>query len=86
LIPVPQRAAAQQRLWIRGADFVTDGILQYQFVRNVATGDTFAVATGGVAATTLTLVGTPSGASAFINGQGYEIYGFVFNCYIDCRN
>lgn len=58
-----------------GADFVTDGILQYQFVRNVVTGDTFAVATGGVTATTLTLAGTPSGASAFINGQGYEIYG-----------
>jgi len=58
-----------------GASFVAGGILQYQFVRNVVTGDTFAVATGGVAATTLTLVGTPSGASAFINGQGYEIYG-----------
>ena len=50
------------------------GVTQYQLVRNTTTGDTFAVATGGVAATTLTLVGTPSSANAFINGQGYAIY------------
>ncbi len=57
-----------------GGNFIVNGILQYQFVRNVVTGDTFAVNTGGVAANTLTLVGTPSGASAFIAGQGYAIY------------
>lgn len=57
------------------ATFGASGIVQYQFVRNVVTGDTFAVATGAVGATTLNLVGTPSGASAFTAGQGYAIYG-----------
>ena len=56
------------------ATFGASGIVQYQFVRNVVTGDTFAVATGAVGATTLNLVGTPSGASAFTAGQGYAIY------------
>lgn len=57
-----------------GASFVSGGVTEYQLVRNTTTGDTFAVDTGGVAATTLTLVGTPSGASAFTAGQGYAIY------------
>lgn len=57
------------------ATFGASGITEYQFVRNVVTGDTFAVATGTVGATTLNLVGTPSGASAFLAGQGYAIYG-----------
>ena len=56
------------------ATFGASGITEYQFVRNVVTGDTFAVATGAVGATTLNLVGTPSGASAFTAGQGYAIY------------
>jgi hypothetical protein len=56
------------------ATFGASGITEYQFVRNVVTGDTFAVATGAVGATTLNLVGTPSGASAFLAGQGYAIY------------
>ena len=61
------------------ATFGASGITQYQFVRNVVTGDTFAVATGAVGATTLNLVGTPSGASAFTAGQGYAIYALFLN-------
>lgn len=61
------------------ATFGASGITEYQFVRNVVTGDTFAVAAGAVGATTLNLVGTPSGASAFTAGQGYAIYALFLN-------
>ena len=62
-----------------GANFVADGIIVGMLVRNTITGDTFAVDTGGVAATTLTLVGTPTLANAFTAGQGYAIYAHVLN-------
>ena len=60
-----------------GASFVSGGVLVGMLVRNTTTGDTFAVNTGGVAATTLTLVGTPSVPNAFSAGQGYAIYGLI---------
>lgn len=62
-----------------GANFVADGIIVGMLVRNTITGDTFAVDTGGVAATTLTLVGTPTLTNAFSAGQGYAIYAHVLN-------
>ena len=62
-----------------GASFVAGGVLVKMLVRNTTTGDTFAVNTGGVAATTLTLVGTPSVPNAFTAGQGYAIYGLILS-------
>lgn len=62
-----------------GASFVAGGVLVGMLVRNTTTGDTFAVNTGGVAATTLTLVGTPSLTNAFSAGQGYAIYGLILS-------
>jgi hypothetical protein len=66
-----------------GGDFIVNGIVVGMLVRNTVTGDTFAVNTGGVAATTLTLVGTPTLPDAFSAGQGYAIYAHVLNTLAD---
>ncbi len=69
-----------------GGNFIVNGIVVGMLVRNIVTGDTFAVNTGGVGATTLTLVGTPSGPNAFTVGQGYAIYAHVLNTLPDINS